>query len=227
MSYNEAIEDGVRFSKKGYSNVYYPKCCICGEETMSPNYIRDNKYTCKKCKFENYIADKEEKTNTNIETKEKKFKNALRRLEGTRGCSYRDYERAIDIIHDKLHRDGWFDSTEEIMVAIELVKNNIKARHQVKFGRYRADFVLPEEKVVLEVDGVVFHTEKTREKEKLRDSLIVLSLGPDWEVLRITDENINKNIKRLLPAIKKIKEKREIYRRYNNGSLPEWYNDRN
>ena len=93
-------------------------------------------------------------------------------------------------------------------------------------GRYRADFVLPDEKVVLEVDGTLFHTDRTKEKEITRDNLIVLSLGSEWEVVRITDEDINKNITRLLPAIRKIKKKRAELRKNYGGVLPNWYTDR-
>lgn len=51
MSYREAQEDGITIRRFGKSDtVYYPPCHICGESTFSRNYIRDHKYTCKRCK---------------------------------------------------------------------------------------------------------------------------------------------------------------------------------
>ena len=191
---------------------------------MSLSYIRGLEYTCKKCKIEEYLSDRVIRVETSREAKERKFNNAIKRMSDM-GCSGEAYEKAGVTIHSKLHKGGWFDSTEEIMVAIELVRRDVKARHQVKFGRYRADFVLPDEKVVLEVDGSIFHAGK-KDKEKLRDDLIVLALGVDWEVIRISDDLINQKISKLMPAIRKVKRQRALHRSKNNGKLPEWYSNR-
>jgi very-short-patch-repair endonuclease len=119
-----------------------------------------------------------------------------------------------------------FDSTEEIEVAIILLQQGIKFRHQVRFGkRYVADFVLDEMKVVLEVDGDIFHGESTMAKQKIRDDLIVAALGPEWEIVRIKTSTLNQNMAKLPKALKAVLKKREMYRRINKGQLPEWYND--
>jgi very-short-patch-repair endonuclease len=225
--YNEAIEDGIRLiESKGtdYQTKYYPKCHVCGNEVMSFSYIRGKEYTCKACKLDAHLADKDNREIQSYETKEKKLERAIKRIE-SKGSMAR-YDKAIQVIKKNLHRDGWFDSTEEIMAAIELLKNGIKARHQVKFGKYKADFVLPEEKIVLEIDGRTYHTKEMVEKETLRDNLIILSLGPEWEVVRVTDENINKNARKLVPAIRKVRERRQALRQEYGGRLPSWYSDR-
>ena len=229
MSYLEAKEDGIRFVSSKYSSTtYYPLCHICGNEVSSMNYLRNVKYTCKDCKLEKELSDKVKIVNDNFEIKEKKFNNAVSRFKKLGlGKRILDYKTAMDSVHEKLHSFGWFDSTEEIMVAIELEKNNIEYRHQVKFGnRYKADFVIGDEKIVLEVDGILFHTERTFDKENIRDNLILLTLGSDWEVVRITDELINQNITKLVPAIRKIKKERKELRKTNNECLPNWYSDR-
>ena len=61
---------------------------------------------------------------------------------------------------------------------------------------------------------------------KLRDELIVLALGVDWEVIRISDDLINQKISKLMPAIRKVKRQRALHRSKNNGKLPEWYSNR-
>ena len=173
------------------------------------------------------MADKVVRVENNKDKKERNLKNAINKIEKQVGPKIKEYNKAIEVIRQNLHKDKWFDSTEEIMTALELIRRNVKINHQVEFGIYRVDFLLPEEKIVLEVDGTIFHTEKTKEREDIRDSLIILNLGPEWEIIRITDELINQNIRRLLPAIRAIKKKRQLIRKQNNGELPDWYSTRN
>lgn len=200
---------------------------MCGKETLSLNYLRNVKYTCTDCKLEKKLSDKTKRKDDNFEIKEKKFNNAVTRLKKL-NIRFNKYETAINKVHSKLHNIGWFDSTEEILAAIELEKNNIKYRHQVKFGgRYKADFVLDDEKIVLEIDGKIFHTKDTLDKENVRDDLIVLTLGVDWEVIRISDELINQNITKLIPAMRRVQNKRKELRLLNNECLPNWYSDKN
>lgn len=227
MGYAEALEDNIRMVQNRNFKQYFPICQYCGEEVPTMRYTRGQNYTCQNCKMENLLADKVTRKEVSFESKERKLEAAIKRFEKM-NYNLKSYETAINKVHDELHNVGWFDSTEEIMTAIQLEKNNVKYRHQVKFGiRYRADFVLDDEKIVLEIDGKLFHTKDKIPKETLRDNLIVLGLGSDWEVIRITDELINQNVKQLIPAIRKLKEKRQQIRKEYNGILPEWYSDRN
>jgi very-short-patch-repair endonuclease len=221
MGYYEAIEDGIKIEEGKRCNKYIVPCHKCGGEVISYNYLRGRKYTCNMCKLKQKTT--EEKTRTKIQKtkKERKLNEAIRRISNITNIG--KYDDAIEKVKSKLDRRGWFDSTEEIMVALELIRKKVKARHQVKLGRYRADFVLPNEKIVLEVDGVLFHDERTTGKEQLRDSLICLALGAEWEVIRISDVYINENITKLVPAIKKLKERRQAQRKLNNGQLVDNY----
>jgi len=223
--YQEAIDDGIRSERYNRNTTYFPLCCICGEEIMSISYIRNNQYTCKKCREANYFKDKQSRVDLGHEAKERKLTNAIKRIENLY-FNASQYTEAIEKVHEKLHTDKWFQSTEEIMAALELLRRKIKTRHQVQFGKYTADFVLPEKKVVLEIDGVTYHTERTIDKEILRDELIVLSLGAEWEVIRITDVLINQNLQMLVKAITEVKKERQKLRAKNQGKLPEWYSNR-
>lgn len=224
MGYLDAVRDGIRTSTNGAVNNYYPKCHACGNEMMSWKYESGQKYTCRACKFKESLKEKENRVAQQYVPKEKKLDNAAHRISLITGIG--KYKNAIKAIKQRLHDDKAFESTEEIMAALELERCGIPYRHQVKFGRYRADFVLPGMKVVFEVDGTIFHGKEKRERENLRDNLIVLSLGAEWEVVRITDELINSKITRLVPAIRAIKEKRQLIRRQYHGELPTWYSDR-
>lgn len=229
MGYKEAQEDGVRRGRITETNesYYYPKCCECGKEMFSYSYIRGKKYTCKDCKQKNYFSDKEKRVDRSNEAKESKFENALKRIKSAVGESkFKKYEKAIATVKKNLYHYGWFDSTEEIMVAIELLKNDLRVRHQVRVNRYKVDFVLPDLQIILEVDGHLFHTKETRERERTRDSLLILAFGPEWEVVRVSDDRINEDISKLVPAIKKIVSRRKLLRKNSEGQLPKWYSDR-
>lgn len=227
MSYKEAVEDEIRISSCGIGTSYYfPICSVCHKnEVPTWSYERGKRYICKECKSICASVKKDDKINDSFDSKEKKFNNAVSRIK-KKANDFLSYEKAIDTIHKKLHNDKWFESTEEIMVAIELVKNNVKARHQVQFGPYRVDFLIPDYKIVLEVDGRVYHGDSESKKERDRDNLILLSLGPDWEVIRISDDILNQNITKLITAIIKIKEERKRIRSNNGGLLPNWYTDK-
>lgn len=229
MGYIEAKEDGIKIitgNKLKQYTIYFPKCHICGAEIKSMRYDRNTLYTCQDCKLKKHLADKELKKEYSKEVKENKFNNAVKRIQKSVGKNINKYEKAIEVVHKNLHKDHWFDSTEEIMVAIELLKNNLKVRHQVKVGIYRVDFLLENEKIILEIDGRVFHTEQTKPKEQIRDNILLMKFGLDWEVIRISDEFVNDNIKRLVPAIIKLRDERKRIRRNFNGVLPQWYNNR-
>lgn len=222
--HSDAVKDGIRFEKPpGISPTkYYPHCCVCDNEMMVFRYDSKIQYTCKECKLVDSLSDKMGRVEESKPIKEKKLANAVKRIERMYGTS--GYGDAINAVQESLHTDGWYQSTEEIMVAIELHRRNIPFQHQVKMGRYRVDFMLPEHKIILEVDGGIFHAGEQRKKDQLRDDLIVIALGAEWEVIRISDEMININVSRLVPAITRVHKRRKELKQQNGGLLTEWYN---
>ena len=224
--YEDAIREGIRMSKDGMGyNWYYPLCHICGEEVPTWSYISGKEYTCQSCKANMAYMDKEVKDDNAYDLKERKFEEALKRV--LKMANKRDlpkYQEASEKVYRKLHTHGWFDSTEEIMVAIELLKSGFKIKHHYKIGgRFIPDFLIPSEKIVLEVDGHIYHTDKTAKKEMLRDDYMRTILGEEWEIVRISDLYINQNIKQLSKAITEVYKKRKAVREQNGGKLPLWY----
>lgn len=225
MSHKDALRDNIRYySSPNGLNWYYPKCHSCGAEVPSWNYISGRKYTCKKCKEIEKLTALEFREEENLEIRNARLEKAIDRIKAK--TNIQKYDREIEIVREMINGGGHvFDSTEEVIVALILLKNNIQFRHQVRFGkRYIADFVLDELKVVLEVDGDIFHGENRASRDCIRDNLIIAALGPSWEVIRIKTSTLNENVTRLPRAIRTILKKREMYRRNNNGQLPDWYN---
>ena len=226
MSFTDAIVDNVRFKKGGPGgDWYYPLCHKCGAEVPVWRYESGTKYTCKKCKAEERMIAADTRKEQDHITRTAKLDKAINRIKAH--GTYAKYENAISAARQMIDDGGHiFDSTEEIETAIILLAEGINFRHQVRFGkRYIADFVLDDLKVVLEIDGDIFHGESKLEKQQIRDDLIIAALGQEWEIVRIKTSALNQNITKLPKALKAVLKKREMYRRINKGQLPEWYND--
>lgn len=194
-SYFDAIKHNIKVRQEGRQYFYNVKCCKCDYyfERLGFNEKNMHQYICKRCKAPIVVNNE-----TLHDKKEKKFKDAVKRIEKVTKINS-SYQKAIDLIYKNLHRKSWFQSTEEIMVAIELLRHNIKTIHQQKIDRYKIDFVLPDLKIILEVDGEIYHNDIT--KQGIRDGTIILRLGLDWKVLRVPTKKINKNITKLKKLI--------------------------
>lgn len=193
MSYIEALQDGI--TKTGpYYNI---PCGTCETGIVkSKSYRRDKKYTCQDCKS---IAKGKADYSKAI-VKETKFRDAISRIELMVG-DMEPYQEAIEKVHRTLHHEGWYKSTEEMMAAIELLKNGVRAIHNQKIGRYHVDFALPDHKIILEIDGKVYHNSDTRRQEGIRDGNILLMIGLDWKIIRLDTDRVNNHIERLIPSI--------------------------
>jgi very-short-patch-repair endonuclease len=218
MGYADALRDGIRHyvDEKG-TNCYVIPCVECGAGVKSWAYKSNIKYRCTSCREEYKEKEKSLKVNTHAELKNKRLNKALDRLR-KQGNDLTKYEKAVEVIKSNFDKLDWFQSTEEIMVALELYKQNVKFNHQVKVDKYKIDFVIPEEKIILEIDGELFHNDVT--KDRNRDNIILLYFGVDWEIVRINTAYINQNVKRIMQAIKAIKNNREKVRKSHNGQLP-------
>lgn len=199
MGYQDALRDGiaVRKTSDGFDG-YYPPCSICGTPVYSWSYISGTKYICNECRKEMVRQYRKD----HIETaKDKKFSEAVKRIRKVADID--KYESAIKSVQKSLHHEGWFQSTEEIMTAIELMHCGCKVYPQVKVFDYKVDFVIPEMKVALEIDGELFHQKSKDKQAAIRDEIISDKLG-GYEVIHIPASNINTNVTRLMPAIKAV-----------------------
>jgi very-short-patch-repair endonuclease len=223
MSYQDAVRDGIRIAEEYKRIVYFPHCVYCGKEVKTWFYFSEYGYSCVECealkrlkvrqeRAEKRARERAEKGIVPVPTAKQKEKaekaktknesmivRAIKRINGMTDIG--QYEQAIKKVQTEMESGMVFQSSDEVMVALELSRKNISYRTQVKFGPYRADFVLDDDKVVLEVDGKLYHTEDREFNSNLRDALILAALGPKWELVRITDDNINRQITQLTKAI--------------------------
>ena len=133
--------------------------------------------------------------------KEKRLKKALNRI--SKVADLKNYEEAIAKVRNGFNRKNYYQSTEEIMVALELLRRGYTIYHQKEIAKFHVDFFIPELSVVLEVDGEPFHA-LNKSKSDMRDYLIKSSLGSSYKVVHIPTKYINKDVTKLVRAIKEI-----------------------
>ena len=137
-----------------------------------------------------------------VETKrEKQFNHAVEKIE-KQVKDFSKYENAIKIAKTRAELYG---SIPEAMVAIELLKLKYKIIPQQKIKKYKVDFVLPTQKIVIEVDGSIFHKNIYNSE---REAIIQMSLGLDWKIIHIPAEKIAENITKLQEIIVKLDDRR-------------------
>jgi len=205
------------------NEMYVTPCIVCGESVKTWVKRQGVKFKCKECRAKEKEITSAGKSELKKALAERRMEIAVEHLE-KKGL-LDQYEEALRIVGSNLYREGWFQSSDEILVALELIRSGLKIRHQVKMGRWKVDFIVPELKVVLEVDGTLFHPKEKKKQEKVRDASIIASLGPEWEVVRINDIVLEKNIQKLVPAIKRVIKERVRVRSNFDHKLPHWYSD--
>ena len=205
MSYVEAVQDGIRMEGSGRYGVvtYYPPCLYCGQPTKAWSYRRESKYVCPDCKKAAKDKRRAENTGRAVARKKSLLETAIERISAVADVSL--YAKAITRVEKNLDRDGWYQTAEEIMVALELIRCGVKAYHHVLIADRFASFVLPGLKTVLEIGKEASpggHTEGM-----INNELIHNKLGEDWMVMHISTECINMNVTKLIPAIEAVRKK--------------------
>lgn len=200
MSYEEALLDNIEYVPSPYGRGTYLIPCEmnCGRKVKKYQYSRKRTYICDYCKGK--IAEKKKAFELSQEImdcrtkKEVQFDKAVERIK-QQVDDFEKYEKAIKAAETRCEKYG---SIPEAMVAIELLKIGFQIIPQQKIGRYKPDFVIPKQKLCIEVDGSVYHSQANNKRE----ATIQLSLGLDWKIIHIPAELIEKNIKKLKTIIR-------------------------
>lgn len=193
MGYVEAIEDGIEIY---HNRSYKIPCEKCGRKIYRTQYSRTRTYLCDYCKGKINNKKKAYASKEVLETKTPKeiqFEKAIKEIEN-QVDDFTKYKNAIKIART---RDESYGSIPEAMVAIELLKNKYVIIPQQKVGKYRVDFALPRDKIVIEVDGRRYHDGI----KSGREAKIQFSFGLDWKIIHIPAELIRDDIQKLKAII--------------------------
>ena len=195
-------------------------CETCGKVLPCVEEDETRRHYCEQCeqakKNEAKEAYKEYMRLKNAMTIER----ATRRIENHKGDKNRfsHYRAAIDIVSEYMDAHlGTIASTEEAICAIVLIADEIHVKCQQKIGNHRVDFILPELKIVLEVDGYMHDYRKL--KDSKRDLDIMKIQGAGWEIVRIPTHYINKYPQTIVDAIFKLKAEKQKIRKQNGNTL--------
>lgn len=165
-------------------------CKMCGEKYIYSGYrANDNASYCPNCRKAIRMKKIKEDPRDKYEIR---FDNAVEKLK-EQVENPDEYEKYIKMARTRQYSYG---SIPEAMVAIELLKLGYRIIPQQKIGKYRVDFVLKDEKIVIEVDGSKFHGKITE-----REGEIQLMLGFDWKIIHIPAELISRRITKLSECI--------------------------
>lgn len=153
-------------------------CWMCGAEVEVARKTNTH-FVCQMCKAKMKISRQEKM----IERATKKYIKSRHHL-----LSQEKIDKIVNIVWKQARKNGFYDSADEVMVALQLAYEGVWFKNQVKVGGHRVDFILPDMHVAVEVDGEIYHadTEKTqRENERIKEHL-----GDDWEVIRIPTKEV-------------------------------------
>ena len=202
MSRADALRDGIKYDDNGYRLLYYVPCQNCGNIHGRRKYTGKEIYLCPACLELKHAKQRAEVealalSMPDAETKEeKRYRSAVEAIEKQVG-SLKGYEKAVDICWKATYKYG---SIPEAMLAIELIRKGYRIIPQQKVGKYRVDFALPNEKLIIEVDGSIYHTNKQKELE--REASINYAIGLDWRFIHIPAESISKDVRRVVRLLK-------------------------
>lgn len=197
------------------------KCWICEKEIDLDGKHRSY---CQECKEKHDETVKLDKANYAILKKKVMFERAMELME-KQGCDMSAYRNSAVRVQRYLY-SNWdkFDSADEIIAAIVLIKNGLQIKMQHKVGRYQIDILVPEKKIALEIDGDRHRT--MQDYDSQRDLEIRDALGDAWEIVRIGTQYIEQNCGKLIEAMLAVREKKERLREQHGGVVPDWFNKR-
>lgn len=173
--------------KIGHRHYMIP-CPKCGRKFRHTQVSDRYDYICKYCSSESKrkekIIEKAIDEALDVRTKyDKRFDSAIDILQ--KQVDIVEWQKYIDMAYTKRE---CFGSVPEAVFCIVLLSNNLKVIPQQKVGDYRVDFALPDNKIVFEIDGSIYHSNKA--KQDIRDYCLENMLGKEWKIIHIPSDKI-------------------------------------
>ena len=200
-----AEADGIKYHKtekgtqrQAYGYTFEIPCDECGKIYEQRIYRSEDRHVCQACRKMDKKQDnlvKQAILDKLYTTGQQRFSKA-RELYCQQVKNAKNRDRAITAAEKACEK---FGSVPEAMVGIELIRLGYRIFPQRKIGQFRVDFAIPDEKLIVEVDGSLYHSDKVKRLQ--RDAAICYIVGFDWEIAHIPAEMIQKDIKKLKSCI--------------------------
>ena len=181
------------------------ECIFCGTLLDEEN---KSKYACEDCLKKINVLKQLTKVDKAQERMKKATSKFLRKQH--------DYQDERDNVALKIIKDGFvFNSCEEMCFAMQLEKEKIRYFPNYRIGNYSVDFLLMDMKIIIEVDGELYH--KDENKDFIRERSIMSMIGEEYEIVRIPASYVpNYIIKNLKETIEFIVDKRKFDNRFRD-----------
>ena len=194
----------------GY-DVYTIPCVICGLPVRERKYSTKKIYKCRLCR-DDVLRKQHAKKKIAIEQHERMMAEEV-------GSDYAHYHRfesgvkkfgikylsAITQAEKVMYK---FESVPEVVACIELLYIGARVIPHQSVGGFTVDFCLPDEKVVIEIDGSIYHADS--DKEYRRDYAIKNMLGSGWVIRHIPSDAVMKNHEAFGKGIKRLIDDRRF-----------------
>lgn len=180
-------------------------CLVCGEEFESG---KTNAYSCD-------IGESKIRLIKKMEMVDKAQRELEKRTGRTKSFKpKRDMSRYAKPVKERVMNGiDNFSSMPEAVAAIQMERIGLKYETQKDIAGKKADFVMPEIKIILEIDGELYHTDE--DKSFLRDRQIMAAVGEEWEIVHINAESVPRytwNLKEALPYIVEERKEQKVFR---------------
>ena len=177
------------------------QCILCEKE------YRDERkeYYCEECE------EKLKKIKT-LKMLDKAEKKILKDIKTYRNAKKEEVLKHLKIVEKRIF-DGIdkFSSVPEVIIAIQMQNNELEYESQKKIGTRKVDFYIPGIKIILEIDGEIYHSNEN--EMFFRDRQIMAQVGEEWEIIHIDPNKIPKytwNLKDALPYV--VSERNDNFR---------------
>lgn len=191
--------------------LYEMPCAICGRMTRSYNFIASKVPKCALCH-----SNIEHKRKKKYEVTKRKHEEEMAERIGIDPIHYRRFEKgvkkfgvkylpAIDRAEQVLEK---FESVPEVVACIELLYIGARVIPHQAVGNFVVDFCLPDEKVVIEIDGSIYHA--NADKEFRRDLALKNMLGSEWIIRHIPSDAVMKDHKAFGKGMRKLLDDRRF-----------------
>lgn len=197
-------------------------CWYCGEiQTTDNGKGAGRRFYHPECK-QSFEDEKGDILSKYVELKVRVMhERALRMLEKQLAVMADYYSESEAVLEKALEEPSKFASSHEMIAAMELLKKEIRFKPEHKIGKRRVDFLIPDMKVVLEIDGHLHNYKRVQDSERDIEILNMLNEDDDgWEIVRIPTNRLEENSKKLFPAIKAMAKYKRKTRKENNGFMP-------
>lgn len=189
-------------------------CWQCGDSLKRKFYDQSSakhlRFFCEKCaavEVQKKEQDDKEYHRINVS---RKIDRAIEIIEGNKinPLAYKKYLEEIEEM--MLEKMIQIDSSHEVVVACELSYRHVPFEFNAKVKRYRLDFKLNSEKIVLEIDGIS-HANKVK-SDKWRDEEIISTLGKDWEIVHFPTLFVEKHLNKMMYGVSNTASKQRAIR---------------